>query len=307
MQLLANSIISGLVYALVGVGFSLIFSTVRFFHFTHGVLVTAGAYLTLLFAVRIGLPLAAAIPLAVVLCAGLGCLIEICVYRPLRAHGSSPLGLLLGSFGVYIVLQNAISLAFGDDAKAIRLGQITEGLLFVGARITGVQIVSVGVTLVLVLAVALLLKRSRLGRQMRAVANDAELARISGVESEWVILASFALGSALAAVAGILVALDVDMTPTMGMRLLMMGMVAVIVGGTQSIPGLVLGGVLLGIVQQLGVWTISSKWQEAIAFVVLLIVLIVRPQGLLGQGFGRRKRAAWGQDGTSGGKAKLAG
>ena len=118
---------------------------------------------------------------------------------------------------------------------------------------------------------------------MRAVANNPELARISGIESDRVILSTFALGSALAGIAGILVALDVDMTPTMGMNALMMGVVAVIVGGVGSIPGVALAALLLGMAQHLGVWYISSQWQDAIAFVILLTFLLFRPEGFMGK------------------------
>ena len=118
---------------------------------------------------------------------------------------------------------------------------------------------------------------------MRAVANDSELARVAGIESDKIILLTFALGSALAGIAGILVALDVDMTPTMGMNALMMGVVAVIIGGVGSIPGIALGALLLGMAQHLGVWFISSQWQDAIAFVILLLFLLFRPQGFLGK------------------------
>ena len=118
---------------------------------------------------------------------------------------------------------------------------------------------------------------------MRAVANDPELASVSGIDSGKVILLTFALGSALAGVAGILVAFDVDMIPTMGMNALMMGVVAVIIGGVGSIPGIALGSLLLGMAQHLGVWFISSQWQDAIAFAILLIFLLFRPQGFLGK------------------------
>ena len=118
---------------------------------------------------------------------------------------------------------------------------------------------------------------------MRAVANDAELARVSGINSGRMILWAFAIGSGLAAVAGILVALDVNMTPTMGMNGLMIGVVAVVVGGVESLPGTVLGALLLGFAQHFGVWAISSQWQNAVAFVVLLALLLVRPQGFLGK------------------------
>lgn len=115
------------------------------------------------------------------------------------------------------------------------------------------------------------------------MANYSELANASGIESDKVILLTFALGSALAGIAGILFALDMDMTPTMGMNALLMGVVAVIIGGVGSIPGIALGALLIGMAQQFGVWKIGSQWQNAIAFVVLLIFLLFRPQGFFGK------------------------
>ena len=121
------------------------------------------------------------------------------------------------------------------------------------------------------------------GHGMRAVSNDVELAKISGIDSDRIILWSFILGSALAGVAGILVALDVDMTPTMGMNALMMGVVAMIIGGVGSILGVAFGAILLGLAQHLGVWKISSQWQDAIAFIILFLFLLIRPQGFMGR------------------------
>ena len=160
---------------------------------------------------------------------------------------------------------------------------VEEGIHFFGARITPIQVTIIGVSLLLLVSCFLFLKYTKIGRAMRAVANNPELARISGIESDKVILLTFALGSALAGIAGILVALDVDMTPTMGMNALMMGVVAVIIGGVGSIPGVALGALLLGMAQHLGVWKISSQWQDVIAFVILLIFLLFRPQGFLGK------------------------
>ena len=191
--------------------------------------------------------------------------------------------LLLASLGMYIVLQNAISMVFGDDTKSIRSGEVKEGLNVFGTRITPIQIVIIATSIILVIAVALFLKWSKMGKAMRAVANDPELASSSGIDSNRVILWTFAIGSALAGIAGILVALDVDMTPTMGMNALMMGVVAVIIGGVGSIPGVALGALLLGLAQHLGVWKISSQWQDAIAFIILFIFLLFKPEGFLGK------------------------
>ncbi len=118
---------------------------------------------------------------------------------------------------------------------------------------------------------------------MRAVANDPELAQISGIDTDRIILWTFAVGSALAGFAAILISLDIDMTPTMGLYALMMGMVAVIIGGTGNITGAACGGLLLGLAQHLGVWKISSKWQDSIAFFILLVFLLFRPHGFFGR------------------------
>lgn len=282
-QLIVNGIIAGSVYTLVAVGFAVIYRTVKFFHFAHGVVFTAGAYFVYFFKAWLGWPDIVAIPVSTCLCAVLGILIEISVYRPLRHKGSSSLILLLASLGIYIVLQNIISMIFGDDIKTIRSGIVKEGINILGARITPVQITIIIVSLLLVASCFLFLKYTKVGQAMRAVANEPELANISGIETDRVILFTFAIGSALAGIAAILVALDVDMTPTMGMNALMMGVVAVIIGGVESIPGIAMGGLLLGMAQHLGVWKISSQWQNAIAFVVLLIFLLFRPQGFLGK------------------------
>jgi branched-chain amino acid transport system permease protein len=282
-QLLLNALLAGSITILIAVSFSLIYQTTRFFHFAHAVVFTSGAYFTFLFYRLLGLPIVIAIPIAVGLSSLLGCSMEIGIYKNLRKKNTTPMVLLLASLGLYIVLQNTISMGFGDDTKSIRSGVVREGLPVFGARITPIQIVIIITSVLLVISVAFWLKKTKMGKAMRAVANDAELALISGIDSDKVILWTFGIGSALAGVAGILVALDVDMTPTMGMNALMMGVVAVIIGGVGSIPGVALGALLLGLAQHLGVWKISSQWQDAIAFVILFVFLLIRPQGFLGR------------------------
>jgi len=282
-QAILNSFISASWIALVAIGFMLIFNTSRFFHFAHGVVFTAGAYFTLLFTISLGLPLLFSIILAVMLCGFLGCLMELLLYRHLRHKDSSALIFLLASLGVYIFLQNVVSMVFGDETNSIRQGDVQEGLNILGARITPVQIVTICVSVVLVIALSVFLKKTKVGKSMRAVANDPELASISGIASDRVILWAFAIGSALAGLAGILVALDVDMTPIMGMHALMMGVVAVIVGGVGSIPGIALAALLLGMAQHFGVWYIGSQWQDAIAFIILIVFLLFKPEGFLGK------------------------
>jgi len=219
-QFIANGIITSAIYALVAVSFSLIFSTVRFFHFAHGAVFTAGPYFMFILNRLCGASIYTSILLSVVFSVLLGCSIEKLIYLSLRRKGSSQLVMLLASLGIYIVLQNIISMIFGDETKILRSGAVEEGVKILGARVTSIQMLTVCVSVALVVAVAVLLKNTKTGKSMRAVANDIELANSVGIEGDRVILLTFALGSALAGIAGILVAVDVDMTPTMGMNAL---------------------------------------------------------------------------------------
>lgn len=282
-QLIVNGIVAGAAFALIAIGFALIYNTAGFFHFAHGALFTVGAYSSFFLVSWLGVPLIFSIPIAIATAALIGCFLDLLFFVPLRRRGSSPLVLLLASLGIYIVLQNLVSMFFGDDIKTIRSGAVEEGIAFFGARITTIQICIVSASIAVLIAVIVFFKASKIGKAMRAISNDPELARVSGIDSERVILLTFALGSALAGLAGILVALDVDMTPTMGMNALMMGVVAVVIGGTGSIAGVAFGALFLGIAQHLGVWKISSLWQDAIAFAILLVFLLIKPEGFMGK------------------------
>lgn len=282
-QFLFNGLVAGFAYALLALSFALIYTPTRFFHFAHGVIYTAGAYFMLTFYVRAKLPFAVALLLAVLATSLLGMTMDLVIYRPLRRKYASGLVLLIASMGLYIALQNVISLVFGDETKTLRGGEVMVGYNILGARITPIQLCIVLASATITTLCWAVIRFTRWGRALRAVANDAELALAAGIDADRVILGAFALGSALAAVAAILVAFDVDMTPTMGMNALMMAVVAMIVGGVGSIHGAALGGVLLGLAQHLGVWKISSQWQDAIAFVILVAFLLVRPQGILGR------------------------
>lgn len=290
-QLIINGVISGSVFSLIAIGFSLIYTTTRFFHFAHGAVYTSGAYLAYLFYIVLGLPPYLSFPLAVVGSALIGAGMELAIYRPMRKRDATPLVLLIASLGLFIILQNIISLTFGDDIKSIRTGPVKVGLLVPGtdARITPIQLTIIGVAVALIVLTYLILRFTRLGKALRAVSSNSELARVSGINTKRVILFAFLLGSALAGASAILIALDVDMTPTMGFSALMMGVVAVIVGGVGNVAGASAGGFLLGLALHLGVWHISSKWQNAIAFVILLIFLLFRPQGFFGKRLRRSK------------------
>lgn len=282
-QLVVNGLIAGSVYGLIALGFGLIYGTTRFFHFAHGAVFTSGAYLTYLFAAWLGFPLPFSVFLSLVLTSLLGISIEVGIYKPLRKRKATSLVLLIASLGIFIVIQNIISMVFGDGTKTLRTGMIKEGIDIFGARITTIQVTIVLISFTLFVITSMILTKTKTGKTIRAVANDPELATIHGIDTDRVILYTFGFGSALAAVAAILLSFDVDMVPSMGFFALMMGVVAVIIGGVGSIPGAALGGLLLGLAQNLSVWKIHSKWQDAIAFGILLLFLLFRPYGFFGK------------------------
>jgi branched-chain amino acid transport system permease protein len=287
MQFVINGIVAGAAYVLFGLSFWVIFRVCRFFHFAHGAVYAAAAYFGFLFSTHLGLPLPASIVAAVTASGLLGMAIDVAVYRPLRRRHASSVVLLLASLGTYIVLQNAISMGFGDATRSLRPRVAAHALDLLGAKITPIQVLLICVATAAVLGMSGLARRTALGRCLRAVANDSELARISGIRTQRVIMWTFALGSSLAGVASILVVLDVDMTPTMGIRALMMGVVVVVIGGVRNIVGVAFAGLLLGMAQHLGVWRIGSQWQDTMAFVILLAFLVLRPYGFFGQTMGK--------------------
>jgi len=183
LQLLINSTIAFSEYCIIAISFLIVFQVNKFINFSFAIVFTSGAYFTFLFSQLFGLPLYTSIPLAILCTCLLGCLIELIIYKHLRKRKSSLLILLLASLGIYIVLQNVISMVFGDDTKSIRNLQVVEGINIFGARITPVQIIIIGTSILLVLLTGLYLRHSKTGRAMRAVSNGPDLANISGINS----------------------------------------------------------------------------------------------------------------------------
>jgi branched-chain amino acid transport system permease protein len=279
-QIAINGLIAGCIYSAVALGFTLIYGTVRFFHFAHGAIYACGAYLAWLTIVELEFPIIAGATVACFLVGVLGLLTDVAVYRPLRARKSPNLVLLLASFGIFIVLTSLLQLAFGPDIRVVQTGVVLEGRPVLGARITDIQIAIVFVCFSLALLLALFVKRTRLGTAIRAVADDPIAACLVGIDSKMTISATFFMGSILAGAAGILVSLETGIEPTMGMSAVIKGIIAAVVGGIGSIPGALIGGLLIGTAENLGTWGISSGWKDAIAFIVLVVFLLIRPGGI---------------------------
>jgi len=282
LQLLINGLIAGAIYALVATGFSLIYSVCKFVHFAHGATIAFSAYfLYFLFSI-LGLNFGFAVVLAIAFASLLGYGMNFFVYKQLRKRKASSVILLIASFALLIFFESLILLLFGADVKTIGFIKIAKGLEFFGAIITPLQIFIVAASFVLLGLLFLFMKKTKIGKAMRAVADNKEVAEVVGISSERIYDYVFIIGSAIAGIAAILVGLEQNLEPMMGTNLMIKGFSGAIIGGIGSVPGAILGAFLLGFAENFGIWFLPSGYKDAIAFIILFAFLLFRPQGILG-------------------------
>lgn len=283
IQLLINGLIAGAIYALVSSGFSLIYSTNKFVHFAHGSAIAFSAYMLYFFFAILGLNFGFSVILAIIFASLLGLAMNYFIYRELRKRKASGVILLIASFGLLILIESLILIFFGADVKTIDYIKVAKGLEIFGAIITPLQIFIIIVSIILLIGLFFFMKKSKIGKAMRAVSDNKDVAEIVGISAERIYNWSFVIGSAIAGIAGILVALEQNLDPTMGTGLVIKGFTAAIIGGIGSVPGAILGAFLLGLVENFGIWFLPSGYKDAIAFVLLFIFLLFRPNGILGK------------------------
>ena len=284
MQLIFNILISFALFLLVSNAFSIKYSTSKFFDFSTVSIISFGAYFVyIFFANKFSIPFPISVALAIAAATLIGLACEVLVYSQMRKRNVPALAYLIASIGLYVVLQNFISLFFGDDTKIINTAEVTVGNQIFGAYITTIQIITVFVSIALFVAVNLFLHYTTTGKSIRAVASNPELCNIYGISSNKIILIAFGIGSALAATAGILSAMDTNMTPTFGFNLLLYGVVAMIIGGVGSTRGLIAGALLVATAQHLAAYYIDTKWMDAVTYIILILFLIWKPLGFSGK------------------------
>ena len=280
-QLVVNGLVNGSHYALLALGFGLIFGTTRITHFAYGPVYALSAYGCWFAAATLGAPLWLAVVAGIATGAVAGALAYLVVYRPFEREGSPPLVILIASLGLFIVLENAIGVVFGTDTKVVPAppaGVFLWGPLVV----TSSQLAQVAALVIVGAGLALYVTRTRFGKAVLAMTDNPEMARVIGIDTLRVSLASFVIGSAIAAVPACLILVKDGATAHMGFVAVFMAFVAVVVGGVGSLRGAVAGGLALGLVESTGMVKIPTEWQSSIAFVVLFLVLLLRPRGLFG-------------------------
>jgi branched-chain amino acid transport system permease protein len=281
-QLIVNSIIAGAIYTLVALGFNLIYGTVKFFDLGYGALTAVGGYTVFWLYKLVGAPLWAAVPAGVLMSALIGYLIYRLVYAPLRTRKSSGTVLLVGALGAFTALQAIVAILFTSQFQTLSKNSGAETVYQIGGGvITETQLVMLISGLVIMVVMGLVLKFTMFGKAVKAVGDDEEVSKIVGINTPRIIGWVFAIGSGIAGLAGILVGFDTGIEPTMGLSLLLKGVIASIIGGIGNVYGGVLGAFLLGFIENFGIWKISGEWKDAIAFAVLILFLLFRPQGIL--------------------------
>ena len=280
---LINGISLGSVYAIIALGYTMVYGIAKMLNFAHGDVIMVGAYIVLTCVTGAGLNPIVAIIIATIACTIFGVVIEGVAYRPLR-NAASPLAVLITAIGVSYLLQNLALLIFKATpipfASIIKVPSIKIG----GVRVSGLTIVTLIVTTISMILLTLFINKTKAGRAMRAVSEDKGAAELMGVNVNQTISITFAVGSALAAVAGVLfIAQYETLLPTLGALPGIKAFVAAVLGGIGSIPGAMLGGLILGIIESLAKAYISTQLSDAIVFSVLVIVLLVKPSGLLGK------------------------
>ena len=281
LQLIINSVVAGALYALIAVGFTVSYGVGRFFNLAHGIMTAIGAYAVFYLTKGVQMDVALAIAIAIVFAGAVGWLLEKLLYAPLRAKKASNLVLLVASLGAFTALQGLLSIIFSSQIQTLSQGGVQRVFAIGGATITQIQLITIAVSALVALGLLLLLRLTLFGKAVRAVSDDEEVSKIVGINTGKVIGIIFFIASATAGLAGILVGFDTAIEPTMGMALLLKGIIAAIVGGIGSVYGAILGAFLLGFAENFGVWKISGEWKDAIAFAVLIIFLLFRPQGIL--------------------------
>jgi Branched-chain amino acid ABC-type transport system, permease components len=281
LQLVFNGIIAGGTYAVAAIGYHMVYGALKFVNFAHGSIAVFGAYIAWSFSVGfLHLALIPSVILAVVLTALLGIFIERVAYRPLR--NAPKLAPMVTAMAVSLMLDATTMMVIGSDIKRFDL-PVVEGMKLGPVFATPVQLTILITSAVCMVLIWLLLAKSRLGKAIRAVADNPDLAEASGIDSNIVISATFGIGSALAAVAGILIGMDTSLQPTMGFVIMVKSYAAVVLGGMGNVVGAVIGSFVIGMAENLGVWVIPPIWKDVIAYGILILCLFIRPNGLLGK------------------------
>ncbi len=284
LQYCINGISIGSIYAIIALGYTMVYGIAKMLNFAHGDVIMVGAYICYCVTNYLGLPPIVGVLASMAVCTVLGIIIEGLAYKPLR--GTPSLAVLITAIGVSYFLQNAAQLIWSSSPKSFTsvVSNIKPFHLFGSLTVTGEVLVTVAASVAIMLGLTWFTGKTRIGKSMRAVSEDRDAAQLMGINVNKTISITFAIGSALAAVAGVLMCSSIPvLMPTTGSMPGIRAFTAAVLGGIGSIPGAMLGGILLGIIETFAKAFLSTQFSDAIVFGVLIVILLVKPAGLLGK------------------------
>jgi neutral amino acid transport system permease protein len=277
-----NGLSLGAVFALGAVGLTLVYAILRLVNFAHGDFLTFGAYMAYLINVTWGMPLVLGIFFAMATTALLGIFLERVMWGPMRARGAGILQLILMSIGLALVIRYVIQYIWSTELRALDVN-VTDTVNLLGLRVGQTQLIVIVVGIGVLVAIGLMLRYALLGKRMRALADDLDLAETSGIDTSRVILWTWIFAGGLAGLAGVMAAMVTDVRPDLGFELLVIIFAAVVLGGIGDAFGALAAGLVLGVVIEWSTLLIDARWKTFVSFVVLIIALVIRPQGIFGK------------------------
>ncbi len=285
-MLFVNQLINGLhvgsIYALIALGYTMVYGIVKLINFAHGDIIMVGAYFSMVLMTMAGLPFWISIPLTMLFCALMGVTIERIAYKPLRALPR--ITSLITAIGVSLLLQNIAQLIFSPTPRTYPSILPSVSYMLGGVRVSLTTLITVAVSVLLMVGLQLFVRNTKMGKAMRAVSEDTGAAQLMGINVNTTISITFAIGSALAAIGAVLYCSAYPtVAPTMGSLPGLKAFVAAVLGGIGVLPGAMLGGFVMGVAESMTKGYISSQWADAVVFGILIVVLLVKPSGILGK------------------------
>ncbi len=281
-QLIVNGLIAGSIYALAASGFSLAYYVIKFLHFAQGATIAIAAYALFALSNQFGWNNVLSIILSIFIAVAAALIMNRIVYKPLRKRKATGVILLIASLAILTFTTSLIRAIFGPSTKTLLLSKHNKSFDFGFFTITSIQLAIIISAILLFLLLWLLMKKTRLGKAMRALSDNKDVAQIVGINPERVYTFTFIIVGVFAGISGILIGLEQNLYPRMSVLIIVKGFISSVVGGINSVPGAIIGGLFIGLVENLGIWFLPSGYKDAISFSILLLFLLLRPKGILG-------------------------
>lgn len=281
LQLIVNGIVLGSIIALAAIGLTMVYGVLNFANFSHADFMALGAYIAFVLNVALGLNIILSFFIAIAIAGALGVLLDFLVWKPMRRKNADLVSLVIVSIGLSLIVRNAIIFIWGGSTKNFDL-PVQKGIGMLGVTITHNQLIGLGTAILFMVLVHFFLKNTKMGKAMRAISDDINLARISGIDSDKVIMWMWFIGIGLAGAAGILYGLETTIRPNMGWFLILPMFAAVILGGIGNPYGAMVGGMVIGLSQELSMLILPPEYKMGVSLGIMILVLLIKPEGLFG-------------------------